>query len=533
MSKIWLFFVKIKKGARTLFKVVPYLTKFERCLIIFLGLVIFFSLILWIRESFFIKKTKIPAVGGNYTEGTKGEVRFFMPILKQTEAEKDINKLVFSSLVKFNQKGEVIPDLAERWEAIDGKSYKFYLRKAFWHDGKPFSSDDVIFTFNLIQKEELHSPFFELLKGIQINKIDQSTILFILPKPSAVFITSLDIPILPKHLLENILPLNLSSCQFAKAPIGTGPFKFKKIIKEEKLTKVILVRNENYFKEGPYLAKFILKVYAGNELSDAYRQRKFNGFVGRKPEKRNIKIILPRLVGVFFNLQNTDKNLRRALALSTNRDELLKEVEGEKVYYPILPGFLGYKEAEKNDFNPEKAKEYFSKATPPQKLVLLTKSTNEEKKIAEILKKQWEQLPIEIEIKNENDLSFETALKERNFNLLLVSLDFKTDPDPSPFWHSSFIENGYNFAGFKNKEVDKLLEDARIEQNLDIRRLKYEKFIDIIQSEIPAIFLYRPIYYYNINPIIKGVEDLQTPSLSDRFWNVESWYIKTKLKAID
>ena len=534
------FLYHIKERAKALFKnafnafrkLFSYLSRIEKYFVFLLLGIVFISLILLIGEQFFIKKIKTPSYGGTYTEGELGDIRFLMPILNQNEVEKDIDKLIFSSLIKFNQKDEIIPDLAQNWEILDsGKTYKFYLKDAKWQDGKQIQSDDVIYTYNLIKNEEIKSPYFEILKDVDIGKIDDKTFSLSLKVPKSYFLSSLNMPILPKHLLENIKPIDLSTATFSKNPIGSGPFKIEKIKKNGKLIQITLLRNGEYFLQKPYLSKFIIKIYQDEEeLEDAFLAHRIDGYLGEEAKDKTNKIKLHRFSVLFFNLKHLKtKELRKAISFSINKDEILNETTAEKIYYPILPGDLGYKEGEKIEYNLETAKQLFASVkNPPTSLKLLTKEGEENLRVSEIIKKQIEAIGITVEIESAENSHFDQIAQERNYDMLLIGLDQKEDPDPYPFWHSSFTQKGFNFSGLQNREVDKLLEDGLKITDLNTRQQKYEKFIDIIQSEIPAVFLYQRFYYYNHRSIIKGIEDTFVPAKSDRFWNVESWYIKTK-----
>lgn len=489
-----------------------------------------------IYDRFFVKKKTIANYGGIYIEGESGEIRSLLPILKQNDVEKDISKLIFSSLIKFNQKGEIIGDLAEKWEiSQDGKTYTFYLKDAKWHDGEKVTADDVVYTFSLIQNKETKSPFFESLSEAEIKKTDDKTILINLKTPFAPFLSQLTIPIIPKHGLSDLSPSQLLTSQFAKNPIGSGPFKFKKIEKNPKVTSVILEANKDYYQKRPYLDKFIFKIYqTQEEVELAFSKNQVSGLFGRNGKtEHGFQIILPQYKAIFFNLKSTalDKDFRIALTLSLNKDEILNNIQdARKIDFPILPNFIDGKEAEKWDFNLDLAKKYLAKSkTHPEEITLLTSPSEDNQKIAEILNKQWEALGIKLNIEILSNASFQQAINNREYDLLLIGVNQKADPDPYPLWHSSQItESGLNFSSLQNKEIDKLLEKARQTLDENLRKQNYERFIDIIQSEVPAIFLYQPIYHYRVNDIIKGIEDLQGVTNSDRFWNVENWYIKTK-----
>jgi len=150
--------------------------------------------------------------------------------------------------------------------------------------------------------------------------------------------------------------------------------------------------------------------------------------------------------------------------------------------------------------------------------------------VATILKKQWEQLGVEVEIKTFDINTLEReVLRERNFEALLFGEVLGSIIDPFPFWHSSQKgELGLNLANYENKSGDKLLEDNR--QSLDEKERKetLEQFQDLLIEDSPVVFLYNPDYIYFTSSEIKGINGNIIIDPSKRFTNIDEWYIKTK-----
>jgi peptide/nickel transport system substrate-binding protein len=125
------------------------------------------------------------------------------------------------------------------------------------------------------------------------------------------------------------------------------------------------------------------------------------------------------------------------------------------------------------------------------------------------------------------------VIKPRKFSALLYSLMIGSDPDSYAFWHSSQIsQSGLNLASYSNEKVDKLLEDARLTNDLNVRIQKYGEFQKIISDDLPVIFLYSPLYIYPQNKRIKGVETFNISAPSLRFANITQWYIKAAKKIV-
>jgi peptide/nickel transport system substrate-binding protein len=165
---------------------------------------------------------------------------------------------------------------------------------------------------------------------------------------------------------------------------------------------------------------------------------------------------------------------------------------------------------------------------------LATVDRNENAQIVEAIKRYWEQIGIKTEVKVFPVSVIQSeVIRERNFDSLFYGQVVGSDPDPYAFWHSSQTgDEGFNIANFVNKEVDELLEDARLVADQNERKEKYFRFQEIIAEEVPAIFMYSPLYTYMQSGNVKGfaVRDILLPR--DRFANVEEWYLRTGQKLI-
>ena len=292
---------------------------------IFFGLAIFSGIFL--NLNFYFKNTEIvPAFGGVYREGLIGQPRFINPLYLSTQdVDRDLVELLFPGLMKYNEKGELVKDLIKEYKIKEnGKVFEVSLRdNVFWHDGKPLTADDVIFTVNLIQDPQYQSPLRIKWFGIGIEKISDNTLLFKLPEKYSGFLENLTLKIIPKHIFENLGPKNLPwELTSEKYLIGSGPFKLKKIIKDKSgyIKQILLERNRNYYEKKPYLK-----------------------------EK-----------GIF-----SEKSVREALAFSVNKKEILEKVflgKGKEVSSPILPDFFGFSSpSHLYQFDPKKAETLLEK----------------------------------------------------------------------------------------------------------------------------------------------------------------------------
>lgn len=341
--------------------------------------IIFFSFVLlflastvFLSANFYIKNTVVsPALGGSYTEGIIGQPRIINPLYLSTQdADRDIVEVIFSGLMKYDENGQITKDLIQDYSIKEqGKIYEITLKEnLLWHDGKPITADDVIFTINLIQNPEYQSPLRVKWAGILVEKITSKTVSFKLPKKYAGFPETLTVKILPKHVFENVspqnLPMSLVSEEFL---VGSGPFMIKKIDHEQNgsIKKITLEKNKNYYGSKTFLKELSFAFFNDEkDIKKALLLNDVDGFAINdlsqyKKELKSIKVYglaVPRYFAVFFNAKNEgvfkDKTLKEALSYATNKEDISKNIFSEKaqaVNSPILPTFFDFNQP-KTDF---------------------------------------------------------------------------------------------------------------------------------------------------------------------------------------
>lgn len=527
------------------------------------------SVIFGIR--FYSNNTAVVAKeGGVYIEGIAGAPQFINPIFAGSirEIDLDLTTLVFSGLLRYNDKQELINDLSESFTASeDQKQYSFVLRQnTVWHDGAEFNADDVVFTFESIKDQQWKSPHLAKFKDVQIEKIDDRTVKFSLKDANPNFLDSLTIGIVPAHLWENVPAISATLSELNLEPIGTGPYIYSKVLKEKKsgtIKEYELEANPQFYRGRPNLQTLRFKFFNNAaELSDALKNRQIDG---ARPiasaEGANLqsiskkfgvyKILLPQYTAAFFNKKNQilkEKGVREALILAARKPEImaLPELAGSTaVDGPIIPGSYEYADDVKHyEYDKKKAEELLDLAgfkasesgvrkKGDQELALSLKTINDPIliKIAEILQKQWGEAGIKINIEPIEASPFQKEIiKPRNFDIVLATEYVGRNNDLYPFWHSSQIkESGFNLSDVKVRDIDDLLDASRAIANKEERAKKIREAQNLIlTSEIPALFLYQPAYPYIISSEIKGLKDASFANFSERFNDIDSWYIKTK-----
>jgi peptide/nickel transport system substrate-binding protein len=523
----------------------------------------------WKVNSLFL--IPVPAHGGSFSEGMVGLPRSINPVLAFTETDKNLTSLIYSGLMKF-EGNEIVKDLADTYTiSEDGLVYDFKIKDNIrFHDGTQLTTDDIEFTIQKIQDNEIKSPKYVDWASVIIKKISPTEIQFILRQPYAPFLTNTTIGIIPKNIWKNQSTEQFIFNQKNLEPIGSGPYKVSSVNKDKAgtPTSYSLSSFNKYHGNEPFISNIDIFFYQNEDMAiDAFKAGTIQNFAGISPQKsyeissttKNVNIIhnpLPRIFGVFFNQNNSpvlaNKEVRQALNMVIDKEDIIqKALYGYAVSIDSpIPLNTASSTENKKDFNSEKniqsAKDLLSKSgwainengilekktkTVKQTLEISisTADSTDLKLIADMVKKSWEELGAKVTVKvyEFGDLS-QNIIKTRKYDALLFGEIINKDLDLYAFWHSSQRNSpGLNVSMYVNSKADKILEDARTTFDEKARSKLYEDFESIIQDDIPAIFLYSPEYLYMMSKDIKGYEMKSIVNPSDRFININKWYIKT------
>lgn len=506
----------------------------------------------------------IPDVGGIYSEGVVGQPQFINPLLMQyNQVDQDLNTLIFNGLTKMDGEGNPEPDLARSWEASeDGLSYLFRLRtNVRWHDGQPFTAEDVIFTISLMQDPEFPGlPYLHnLWRSITVEQVDQYTISFELPEPFPAFTEYTRIGILPEHILGNMPARDLLNHPFNLNPIGTGPFKLDEVNAEF----ARLSSNPLYADKKPRLAQIALRFYESFEdILAAYKKGEIQGIAAIPPaniaevqQLETLSLYTSLLSGyyiIYLNLQAADNTpffqeveVRQALAQVIDREAIVSEAlngQGLVTNGPILTWSWAYNPNQlQTELSPITAAELLEqsgwidtdgdgvreKDGIPLAFSLLSDGDPTKVAVAEALSQQWQQIGVAVRVEViDNGLG--EQLVQHNYQAALAEVLLAGDPDPYPLWHQTQIENGQNYAGWNHTEASVLLEEARTIQDRGQRNDFYFEFQEIFATEVPSIILFHPAYTYGVNQEIFGVQLPALSNPSDRFRTATNWYTLTR-----
>lgn len=503
---------------------------------IILGLVFLFLALNTISKTFLITT---PLYGGTLSEGVIGVPVYINPVLASTLSEKDLVSLIFSGLVKKDGEGNLVNDLAESIEeSEDGLIYTVKLKdKTFFHDGQKLTSDDIIFTLRKIQDKRINSPLALSFEGVEIEKIDDKTVIFYLKKPYYYFKEALTFGILPKHLLENKSADEFLTTSFNTKPIGSGPFKIESIVKNSDISeKYILISNKKYIDGRPYLDKIVINIYKNTqEIISAFNAGKIESTVAldfKDLEKINKKTSLVKnLPTIYFLSFNPNKN--NTLASKEVRSFLAKAIDKQQIIDNILDGhanikdfFFGYStftnDSELDEEELEELKE--------NEFTLTTVDTGYLKEVAEKIANYWIEKGLNINILTYNVSDISEITKERDFEILLFGASSRHDTELYSHWHSSQrTYPGLNITGYVSTTLDENLENLRDSYIAEERDLILEEINKELIEEMPAL----PLYSQNASYILadKSLAEIveeKTPvdllDKNERFININEWY---------
>lgn len=502
---------------------------------------------------------KVPADGGSLTEGEVGSPRFVNPLLAISDSDRDLTALTYAGLMGLDGAGNLIPVLASGYTvSADGKTYTFTIRpNAKFSDGTPVTAADVVFTVQKAQDPGLKSPQYADWSGITATAVDTHTVQFILDKPYAPFLAITTLGILPAHAWSSIADEQFPFSNMAVEPIGAGPFKVSDIARDSSglITSYTVVANPDYVLGRPYLNSIHFVFYAQLEdLQSALASGAVSSAYG-VPATDALTAPYSRVFGVFFNpaadTLYARPEVRKALSLAIDRNNVVHNVLGgyaSAIFGPVPPGSDVEETPPPASSDPVAAAAAVlegagwtydgsarqwtnagAKLTMSD-LTLKTSNVPELKAVASAVKADWEKLGIEtdIELYEPGDLN-QNVIRPRKYDALLFGMVIGRSEDLYAFWDSSQkADPGLNIAGYVNKTVDGLLEDARGTSNAANRLADLQKIEDDISADYPAAFIYAPDFVYAVPKGLKGVELPQISVPADRFANVDNWYLRTQ-----
>ncbi len=543
-------------------------------IIIFLTGLVVGVLLLGEQPGSLLPAAQEPVRGGIYAEGLVGNLQRLNPVLDYyNSVDRDVDRLIYSSLFRFDARGVPQADLVESWGiSKDGKIYNFTLRPNIrWHDDEPLTADDVAFTLDLIRSEGSIWPtdLRDFWNNVEYKQFSEDTFQFILPEPFAPFLDYLTFGIVPRHLLGDLSFDQIIDAPYNLQPVGSGPYKFDRLIVEDgQITGVVLSFFEDYYGDKPFLEQLVFRYYPDSAAAlQAYSEGLVQGIssvstdvlsqVLAQPDLSVYTGRMPELSMILFNLKDPevsflqDEVVRKSLLMGLNRQWMIDRVlQGQAILAngPILPGTWAYYDGLQSvEYDPEAAKAALKEAeyvVPAEGEPIRTKDNlalsfhliypNDElhQALADRIKQDWALLDVNVELEAlpYDQLVYE-RLDGRNYQAALVDLNLSRspDPDPYPFWDQAQATGGQNYTQWDDRIASEYLEQARVTTDLSERARLYRNFQVIFSEQLPALPLYYPVYSYAVDSQVQGVQMGPLFDSSDRFATITDWYLMAKL----
>jgi peptide/nickel transport system substrate-binding protein len=424
-----------------------------------------------------------PAPGGTYTEGVLGAFTNANPIYATNLPDTTVSKLLFSGLLTYDQKNQLVGDLADSWVVDDrGTTYTVHLRPDLkWQDGQPLTSADVLFTYQVIQNPDAHSPLHASFQGITVTAPSPQIVTFTLPNVLASFPYSLTNGIIPKHLLGGTRMADMRSVAFnTTEPVGSGPFQWQAIeltgsTSDRREEHIALKANPAYYLGKPKLSNFVVRTFRDQkQLIDSFKSQEVTGVAGLSQLPADLKnergvtvynMPLTAAVMAFYDTSQgitADRTIRQALTIATDPAAVASTLDypTQTVLGPLLRGQLAYDPAyQQFPYNPGEAKRVLdqdgwitgkdgirAKGGTKLQLTMYYHSGTEYAQVAKQLARSWRLIGVSVKLNPQSDSDFQNTLSQapssvnHSYDVLLYGISLGVDPDVYVYWDSSQVD---------------------------------------------------------------------------------------------
>ena len=469
-----------------------------------------------------------PEDGDWLVELLNGEPATLNPVTATDTYASTINEYIYELLIRRNPKTlQQEPQLAESWEiSEDHLLFTFHLRRNVrWSDGQPFTSKDILYSFDRIMDPKVDSAHLRnYYQDIEkIEALDDYTVRFHYRQP---YFRALDfcggIPIVPAHVFKEGEDFNTHP--IGRMPVGTGPYR---LLKWDTGKEIILERDENYQGDKPHLQRIVFRIITNPTA--ALQVLKQGGldlmplrpiqWVKQTQNKRftedynKLKYYTPSYSYIGWNNDRpvfSDRRVRQAMTMLIDREMILNKILfglGTVVsgtFYINSPEYD--KSIKPYPYDPKKAVELLKAAgwerrngdgplmkgeTPFAFEFLISSGSKFAEQLATILQENLKQVGITVSIRMLEWAVFVQKIEEHNFDACTMAWSLGWESDPYQLWHSSqAVDKGSNFVGFRNKEADEIMEKARTEFDAEKRIRLYHRFQAIQHEEQPYTFLF-------------------------------------------
>lgn len=502
--------------------------------------------------------------GGTMIDAMSGEPSNLIAMMAGESSSSQIASNIFNSLLKYDKNLELTGELAQSWEVSqDQKTITFHLKPNLkWADGKPLTSEDVLFTWQVVTDDNTRTPYgadYKLVKKAEAPDAQTFRVTYAQPYAPALDSWS-GLHILPKHLLKG---QDINNTPFSRNPIGSHYYQLDQWKKGESIS---LKRNPNATQGQaniehlisriiPDRAAQFLELMADNIDSMGLNAIQYARIFPARPDL-NQKIARYKELGnsytyLGFNLKRkpfNDVRVRQAINYAIDKQEIIDGVLlglGEPVASPYKPGTRwSNSNLKPYPYNTQKALALLKEAgfedhdhdgildrdSQPLSFEILTNQNKEREMSAVLIQRRLKEIGIDVKIRVVEWATFISRfIKTGDFNVVLLGWGLGLEPDQFNIWHSSQQAPGqFNFIGYQNPKVDHLLEAGRLELNPEKRMKIYHQFAEILYEDSPIVYLYAGYGLPAINKRVRGIDNPAPPAGIGH--NSYEWYIPEPLR---
>lgn len=498
-------------------------------------------------------------------EALVGQASVLNPLFETNASTRDVNNLIYQGLTTVDSQQNVVGVLAQDWSVSpDHMTYTFNVRSGVvWGDGQPFSVDDVLFTFHVLQDLEYQQPGADGWRQVGVALGGPGQIVFSLRAPDASFPQLLRVGIIPRHIFAGMAPAQIAASAFSGIrAFGTGPFKVGSINQ----LAITLDRNQ-YAVPQPYLDHLVLRTYPATDPQAAIRAV-LSGAAdlvgGIQPQevdtlqgRTDLVVQEARLFTssfVTFNVEGdgqqffSDPKVRLALVQAVDRQRIVSDVlagRGDADPNPIPTADWAYSAAAASlhpfdamsasraldgaGWVPDASTHLRVKKGTSFHVTMVAAASYPNQQIAEAIARQLLEVGVAVDVKPvPASKLLQEYLLTHKYQMALTSIDVGPDPDQYALWHSGLDPGSLNFAYSRGWGlIDKDLEDGRAAVDPPSRLAAYIDFQMLMADLAPAIFIYAGRYEYAVSQRVHGVHMNKAIEPSDRFQYVTDWYVNT------
>ncbi len=458
----------------------------------------------------------------------------------------EINILLFNGLTAHDRDNGVIPALAESWDYDEAAcAYTFHLRPGVtWHDGAPFTAEDVQFTIEAIMDPNNlseNAPNYEDVAAIDV--LDELTVRFTLSAPNAAFLDYMTMPILPRHLLDGE---DFQTSDFFRHPIGTGPYRLERWDEGQAIT---LVKNEDYFLVPANIDRIVFKIVPDDSVRAMQMHSGELDLAQLTP--RDAENFLDRegyavydmttsdYRGILFNFRNPywteNRDIIPAVCCAIDREAIVQAVllgHGEPAYSPLQRNEYNCPDVDHYDYDPDRAR-------------AILESAGAELGDDGFYYRNGERLGFVIDVAAGDQVRLDMARAAAQ-QLREVGLDVTAEIPPVVDWGSQMAyligwgspfdaddhtykvfgtDKGANYSGYSNAEVDKYLTEARETDDPAERTEAYAAFQKALADDPAYAFIAYIDADYVAKETLRGIapDTVLGHHGVGIFWNVTDW----------